>query len=395
MLTLSNGDSPAVLAAQVLFFVLLPCVLFFPLRWAVLAWLLMGNLDATHAGDSLSSVGALNAAKSLVLPLYLIWRLRAVKSEVYRTKAAHLWIALTIYATAAALWGPFMVAGFKLAGNMAGIILGVIALEKAARKGLIDGRALQILIWTSLGLALVQTYYYDGLAFGFDGTDQSARFSSFIAAQQFAAFLVAFLTLALWHVDFGPKTRLITVCGVLAALVLNGSRVWFLGALLVVSVYMAMALRRYVVIFACALGTLVTAGLLASGFDPSTDFTVDNSSNRILATVNAAVTGADTSNRVGLRDLTFRTAIYNGIIDDILSARMFELVLGHGTSSGANSVLRIFQQLRLRASGSQPNRSQRVASAHLRMGVSGPPSNDQRFYDDDRRACWSALEKQD
>jgi hypothetical protein len=76
-----SGDLPEVFAAQVLFWVLLPIVIFASPRWGVLAWLIMGNLDASGPGQSNSTaVGWINATKGVVIPLYLWWRLRHTPS---------------------------------------------------------------------------------------------------------------------------------------------------------------------------------------------------------------------------------------------------------------------------------------------------------------------------
>ncbi|MEO8098437.1 MAG: O-antigen ligase family protein [Acidobacteriota bacterium] len=251
-------------------------------------------------------------------------------------------MTLTAYAAIATVWGPFPLAGSKLVANMAGILMAIVVLEKAARLGLLTSHALQVLIWGSMALAVVQTYYFGGATYGFDGSDQVSRLSSFIAAQQFAAFLVAFLTLALWHSEFGVGIRVLTAVSVLTALLLNGSRVWFLGALFITLFYMLVLMRQRVILVGLFAGALVTSILLFMSFNSNTEVIVDNSSNRIVATLSAIATGSDTSNRVGLRDLTFRTAIYTGIINDISSSGLKEFALGHGTSSGANGVMRVF-----------------------------------------------------
>jgi hypothetical protein len=204
MPTFDGSTLPEVLAAQILFWVLLPVVLLAPPRWAILAWLVMGNLDATGPGQSVSEAGVLNAVKSLGVPLWLIWRLRQTPGSVHTTPTARLWMILTLYAATCTLWSPFQL------GNMVGIFLAFVVLERAARRGLLNSTVLLSLMTTSLLLAVVQTYYFGGASYGFDGPDQPSRLSSFISAQQFAAFLVAFLALVLWHPKFGPMTRLIS-----------------------------------------------------------------------------------------------------------------------------------------------------------------------------------------
>ena len=215
MLALQTSDVPAVFAAQILFWILLPFVVFAPPRWAVLAWLIMGNLDTTGPSSSVSSaVGWMNAAKGSLLPLYVWWRLRRTPSDILTSLPAKLWLLLIVYVGLATIWSPFPLAAAKLIGNMIGTLLTFIVLEKAARSGLVNSRAIVILIAASLGLGILQTFYFGGVSYGFDGFGRSSRFSSFVSAQQYAAYLVAFLALALWHPHFRLLARLCLIAAV-------------------------------------------------------------------------------------------------------------------------------------------------------------------------------------
>ena len=343
MLTLSGSDSPAVFPAQIVFWILLPFVLFAAPRWAVLAWLIMGNLDTTGPASTASaSVGLINAAKAILLPAFLLWRLRGVPSEVATTFPARLWLALTAYAGIAVVWSPFPLAALKLVGNMLGILLALVVLEKSARRAFLSATMFLMLIFSSLILGVVQTYYFGGVLYGFDGIEQSTRFSSFIAAQQYAAFLVAFLAVILWHRDFKPLTRLTVGLMLLGALLLNGSRVWFFGAVLVLVIYCWLCLREVLVVVAFGLATcalLVMLGLnLSAGGAP----TISGNSSRVVATVTALATGTDTARRVGLRDLDFRLRIYRGVLNELRVGSASETVFGRGTSSGGMAALRTF-----------------------------------------------------
>src|SRR5713101_3309992 len=89
---------PEVTAAQFFFWVLLPFVLFAPVRWAVLAWLVMGNLDTTGPSVNISdSVGWMNSAKGIVFPLVLWRRLRNVPIDSLNALRSRLWLALILY----------------------------------------------------------------------------------------------------------------------------------------------------------------------------------------------------------------------------------------------------------------------------------------------------------
>jgi O-antigen ligase len=338
-----DAQMPEVLAAQVIFWILLPIVLWAPPKWSVLAWLVMGNLDTTGAGQgSVATLGWINAVKGILLPLYLWWRMRGAPSEISRTTPARLWFALMAYAAFAGLWAPFPVAAAKLVGNMLGIFLTVLVIEKTVRNGLLGSRSLVILVVSSLVLAIIQTYYFGGASYGFDGAGQPSRFSSFIAAQQYAAFLVAFLAVVLWQRQLRLQMRLGLSLALCFALFLNGSRTWFLGAALVGVVYLCLSFRRVVAAIAFGLATTALLALLAVNLQPTNTTILDDSASRIAATLSALVNGNDTSHNIGMANLSFRLSVYEGVLTELRAATLRELFLGHGTSSGATVVMRVF-----------------------------------------------------
>jgi hypothetical protein len=338
----SLSDVPEILAAQLIFAILLPFVVFAPVRWAVLAWLIMGNLDGTGPGSAaLTTFGWLNAAKGVGIPLLLSWRLRTVPIASIVTLPARLWIALTIYASIASLWSPFPLAAAKLVGNMAGILLAIVILEKAARAGLLDTRVLVVLIVATLTLGAVQTYMFAGELYGFDGTDQPIRFSSFVFAQQYAGILVAFLSVVLWLTTLSKVQKGLLLGGISVALILNGSRTWFLGAAIAFAVYFWIYFRSVLVTAAFASASACMCGLLLLNLSPWGARVSNEAPSRIMATASAIVSGEDTPQRAGLRDLSFRVIVYNAVIDELRTAGVFDILFGHGSSSGATVSLRI------------------------------------------------------
>lgn len=325
----------SVVIARAIFWALLPVVLFGPRKWAVIAWLLMANLDATGPSKMVNShIGWINVVKNLGLPVFLLFRLRMARSSVWRSLPAVCWGLLVAYASVAALWSAFPLAAAKIVANMAGILLVVIVLERSARLGLLDARSLPVFICGSLALALLQTYLLGGKTYGFDGSDQAVRLTSFVGAQQFAALLVAFLAMALWMRPMKPAWRGLLVMALLGGVLLNGSRTWFAGAFVVLSIYTWIEIRK-------VLGPLVLAGagallilLLAANFGLLNSDRYWNTNSRLIATLNAVLTGQDTPGRAGLRNLSFRTRIYMGMYDDLSSSKLPQVVLGHGTSNG-------------------------------------------------------------
>jgi len=201
-----------------------------------------------------------------------------------------------------------------------------------------------LLILASLALGAIQTYYYGGAAYGFDGFDQPSRFSSFVAAQQYAAFLVCFIAVLLWQPELSVTLRSTLGLVVLAALALNGSRIWFLGAVAVVIVHSWFSSRRILGLAALGASTVALGGMLILSVGRIDGVEITDSSNRILATATAVVTGVDTPNSVGLRDLSFRSRMYTGVFEDLRGSETWQILLGHGTSSGGSVALRIFPE---------------------------------------------------
>ena len=352
-----DSSTPELAVAQIIFWALLPFALLAPPRWAVLSWLIMGNLDATEPGfSSASSFGWINVVKGVGIPLVLWMRLGNAPSRVLNTVPAKLWIGLAAYASVAALWTPFPLAAVKLVGSMAGILITILVLEKAARTGLLTGTVLSLLICSTILLGVFQTYYFGGLVYGYDGPDQQARFSSFIHAQQYAAILVAFFTLILWREQLRQVQRLVLGLATLAALALNGSRTWFIGAIIAAIVFCFISFRRVALIAAFGVASVSLAALALANLTSGDIDWLSEAPSRIVATSKALLSGEDTAQRAGLRNLSFRFIVYDGVVEELRSAGPRELIFGHGTSSGGTVSLRLFPHV-YNADHLDPNRT--------------------------------------
>ncbi len=340
-----NEALQGVLIAQIIFAVLIPVTVFGPIRWGLLAWLIMGNLDATGPGQTSTEVlGWMNAVKAIGVPLWFWWKLRHVRSEFRSSLPGHLLIALIAYVLLASAWSPFPFSAIKFAGNLTGTYLTILVLEKAAKAGLVTRHLYIPLTLISLGLGVVQTYVLSDPTYGFDGSDQPFRLTSFVGAQQYAAYLVTFLTLALWDIQLPPAKKLLLVGAINIALLLNGSRTWVLGAVLVMGIYVFVYMRRFVVWIAFGGATACACLLLITSFLPNATL-FDEPSSRLLATGSALISGEDTARNAGLRNFNFRILIYDQILAELRQSSIAALIMGHGTSSGGEIVQRIYPDM--------------------------------------------------
>lgn len=351
------AEMSAVTCANLIFWLLLPVVLLAPPRWAVLGWLLMANLDATGPGQPANvHAGWVNAAKGLLLPAWLSVRLWRAPSAILSTFGGLAWMALAAWATVAALWSNFPLAGAKLVGNMIGILLGLVALEKAAHAEILDKRLVTAFLALTLLLGCVQTVAFPGGSFGYDGRWQPDRFTSFVAAQQYAALLAALLCWSLWRPDLGWRHRAALVVALLVALGANGSRTWFAGSVVALGMYAVMhfSRRRKDLLTGAAFAALVV--VLAFHLGKLNFVRPKQPGNRLVATFSAVLTGQDDSRGAGLGTLNFRLTMYRGILDDLRRAAPWQLLFGRGTSTGGNVAQRLFPWA-YRTESLDPNRT--------------------------------------
>lgn len=330
-----------VLAAGILLAALTPLVLFGPLRWAVLGWLVMAQLDASGSGRATyAQLGWLNAFKSVAAPLWLLWRLRAVPSALHRSWVARAWLLLAGYALTASLWSPFPLAGVKMAVGMVAMLASLVAMEKAVRAGALGTRTLAVFTLATLLLAAVHVAAFGDGSFGFAGRGMPARFTSFVAAQQYAALLAALIAWTLWRRDLPSRLGEALTPALFAALAANGSRTWSLGALATVSIH-AGASRRWTswLRVAIAVALLASVPAMRRGLAKQAE---GEPANRLTATASAILTGEDRAGGMGLGTLRFRLAMYRGVLEEMRSSPLRTWCLGHGSGSGGSLAVRLF-----------------------------------------------------
>lgn len=333
---------PDVVFARVLLAALLPVVVAGPIRWAVPAWLIMTNLDATGSGTaSYAQVGWLNAVKAVGLPAWLWYRLRHAPGRLDRSVGARAWLLLAGYAALASLWSPYPLAGVKLAAGMAAILLALAVLERAARAGSLDSRAVLVFLGGTLLLGILQTALFADGSFGFAGRNMPQRLTSFVAAQQYAALLAAFAAWSLWSPALGPRVRSALLLTLFAALAVNGSRTWSLSALAAIGVHAVASRQRLAGLLRLGVAVAVLASVPAvrRSLAPKA---VPEPANRLTATASALLTGQDRADGMGLGTMRFRLTMYRGVLAEMRSSPRWRWLFGHGTAAGGRLALRLF-----------------------------------------------------
>jgi hypothetical protein len=168
-------------------------------------------------------------------------------------------------------------------------------------------------------------------SFGFSRSEGTARFTSFTASQQFAAWIVAIAAVVL------SRERRVTVQWLAAAvagvvLVANGSRMWLACYAAVLAVFCLVRLKataRVVSTIVAALA-LVVALQLAHADRPTHDDLAGL--GRIRALLNASREGA--AALLAIDTVGWRVSLYEDFLAALRSATTGELIFGHGTSSG-------------------------------------------------------------
>ncbi|MGB9604327.1 MAG: O-antigen ligase family protein, partial [Bryobacteraceae bacterium] len=252
-----------------------------------------------------------------------------------------LWLALAALAGLSALWSEYPLAAVKLAAGMAAIFLTLAMLERAARAGVLTDKTILWFLCASLALALLQTICFVDGSFGYAGRNMPQRFTSFVAAQQFAALLAAMVAWTLWRPWPREAWRTLTLFVLFAGLAANGSRTWTAGALVTLGIYASLVRPRWLNLVRVAAIVVVVAGVPAirRGLhkQPAAE-----PANRLTATASALLRGQDREDGMGLGTARFRLRMYQGVWDAWRQGSVREWLAGRGAGSGGRIALRLF-----------------------------------------------------
>ncbi len=299
--------------------------LFAPLRWAIIAYLLLSCVDFPGNRDS---IGLLNAFRGFAVPIYLLWRLRKQAGHRSIVLAPVAWGLLIVYAGIASFWSYFPTSALKLVGHMTGSLLIGFVFARAAKGGFLTSKTVVPVTIGGILIALSQFIYLH------DWTSEQSRFSAFTPAQSFAAFISALFCMGLCAPRLAVRTRAWLCSALGISIIFNGSRIWFLGLIIATLIaFVISGVRAWAKIL--TLGGVILAGCFLVIVRAQLSQMIQDvaPSNRIVAAALAAYQGNMQSE--GLGTLRFRRLIDDTAIDQIEKSSFTDLMFGRGTSNGS------------------------------------------------------------
>jgi predicted Na+-dependent transporter len=142
----------------ILFWVLAAAIVFLNLRWSVLSYLLIAQIDMTGVAGlsdlSASRTGIENTVKVIILPCILLWRIGWIRSRHSRWPlAAKIWIGLIIYAAVSTVWTDYRLSALKMIGNLCCYAALATVFTSAWSRRWITEPTLAVVAWCSIGFA--------------------------------------------------------------------------------------------------------------------------------------------------------------------------------------------------------------------------------------------------
>jgi hypothetical protein len=308
-----------------LYLVFFAAALFAPPRWSMIGFLLLSTIDI---GSESASIGALNTAKAMVLPVILLWRFRAYAGHQRLTAAPVAWILLVAYVAIASMWSLYPVYALKLVGHLLGSMLILMMLLRASKGGYLTSKTIVIVSLATIAIAILHWFFLH------DWGGEPDRLTTFVGAQSFAAFITALYCAVISFRSLFWLTRLALSTTLLLCVLFNGSRTWLIGlfASTLLPIF-GSELKGWVKVVSFA-ATVVLGAALIVEFDPLMNWVAEQSgSNRIARTITDVYQGNEKS--TGLGTFRLRRELFRRTIAAIEAGSPTELLFGHGTSNGA------------------------------------------------------------
>jgi hypothetical protein len=309
----------------ILFCVLFAIAIFAPLRWSLVAYIMLSAVDF-YSGDN--SIGIMNAMKGIGYPIVLLWRLKHYAGHGKVVLAPVAWLLLVIYAGIAGFWSLFPFSAMKLTVEMFGSFLICLAFMRATKAGFLTPSS--ILVPATIGVLAIGVMRSVFLP---NWGDSPYRFTGFTTAQGYASLLAALFAMALGARTLRSFVRWAVCLTLFTAVVLDGSRIYVIGLILSTVVALLVSYSRpwLKIMGVSSIVLLVVA--LAAEKDVLLHLIAEGARmNRVADTINAVYEGNMRSTGVGT--VMFRRNLYQRAFKAIGESSLLELTFGHGTSNG-------------------------------------------------------------
>jgi len=338
-------------AIQALFWVLAFASVILPIRWSLVCYLLLAQIDYSSLATgwaSASSMGYANAVKLVVVPSVMLLRLMLKRygrparvglfigplRRVVRSWPFVLWSAFVAYAAISIAWSPFKLSAVKQLGYFYGYTVGFLLIYYVAERHIAMRRAVYYALGGSIILAALQTYAA-GNRFG----TTERRFTGYLAPQQFALFVAAcIIFLGIDSLSRQKRSGWLGWVFGLAIVLLSGSNTVMLG-LLCAFIYVALSGASKKHLQRASLGNVGLAiaivgivVLVVSGGigGKAQEFATEN---RALRAVRALVT--DDYSLIDMGTFRWRLGIYEATLATVKTQPLSATWLGNGTASAA------------------------------------------------------------
>jgi O-antigen ligase len=314
----------------ILYGILLTAAIVLPIRWALVAYLMLSTVDFASAS---ADVGVLNATKGLVWPVIMLWRLRAYAGHTRIVVAPIAWLFLMAYASVASMWSLFPLAAAKLVMQMAGSFLICMVFMRATKGGFLKPATAFFAAAGCIAIAAVRMIIIhtqgDIFKAGGDSTD---RFTAFTSAQAFAALMAAFYVIALCSRSLLPWVRASLSISIAVVIFFDGSRIWLIAmavATLIALLISELRASTKILVLASVMLAIVAVFWAAA---PIISVLRGMHQYRIAAAIVDAYDGDQKD--TGLGTFRFRRALDARAIEMISESSGVEIIFGHGTSNG-------------------------------------------------------------
>ncbi len=308
-----------------LFCILFCVALFAPLRWSIVAYIMLSAVDF-NSGDS--GVGILNTMKGIGYPLVVLWRLKMYAGHGKVVLAPVAWLLLTVYAGLAGFWSLFPLSAAKLTVEMLGSFLICLAFMRATKAGYLTPSS--VLVPAAIGvlaIGVVRSVFLPNWG------DSPARFTGFTTGQGYASLLAAMFAMALGARTLKTWVRWLLCVGLFAAVVLDGSRIYVIGLILSTMVALLVSYSKLWLKVLGVSSIILLVLVLVAEKDLFLRIVSELApSNRIADTITAVYNGDMRSTGVGT--VVFRRNVYRRAFAAIGESSLLQLTFGHGTSNG-------------------------------------------------------------